>query len=377
MALTANRKVSEFVGDNYRFEDYPVLAAKHIYQGGFVGLTPSGHAKPFEPGDVFVGVSYEERDNTNGASAALYVRTITQNFDFEHTLTSVAITDVGKAVYATADDTLSLTGHPDAFVGKIISRTAANTCRVRARNFGEAPPNDGTCQLVEIDFAKETFAALDEATATSVVCGGRLKTACIGAGLTAGTTGLIPNEATGQMRMLIDNDNEAENLTLETPQVFNITKGVTFEATLTLQAAGSAATDDFDFGLMGLSGGITTTERADMDAGTAGLLSAKFHVDTNGLDLLFSSDDNAAPVAATDTTVNLVLTTAVNVKIVCRVGGSCEVWVNNVRYLPTTAFSVGAAGLLAGIINIEKPAAGGAGVPEVRVRKLRVAGAIA
>jgi len=175
--------------------------------------------------------------------------------------------------------------------------------------------------------------------------------------------------------MLIDNDNEAQNLTIETPQVFNITKGITFETELTLEAAGGAATDDLDFGLMGLAGGITATERADMDAATAGLLSGKFHVDANGLDLKFSSDDNASPVAATDTEVNLVLQTFNKFKAICRAAGTVEVWVDGVRKLSTTTFSVGAAGLLAGIVNIEKST--GTGVPEVRVKKLRVAGAIA
>lgn len=372
MALSANRPLTRFASEE--IATYPVGAAVHIYLGGLVGIDPAGYAKAFVPGDVFVGQANAEADNSSGAAGAINVDVI-QAGNIEFALTSVAYTDAGRPVYATADDAIAFSGHPDAYVGRVVAKSATNKAVIRLKAPGEKAPNGDGCVDMLIDFAQVLVANQDEGTATLKVGGSAIKTAAIGAGLTAGTTGFLHNEATGELRMLIDNDNEAENLTIETPQVLNITKGATFDITIKLEAAGGAATDDLDFGLMGLSGGITATERADMNATTSGLLSALFHVDTNGLDLKFSSDDNAAPVTATDTTVDLVLQTAVNCKIIVRPTGAVEVWVGGTRYLSSTAFSVGASGLLAGIVNIEKST--GTGVPEVRVRKLRAAGALA
>lgn len=371
-AATANLNIDAATDQKSR--TYPVAAGEHIYRDAYVGLNPAGYLKAFEPGDDGVGFAVEECDNSSGAAAALSCEVAVMG-DRILPITSVALTDKNKCVYATADNTFALTGHPDAFVGRILHYDTTGYAMVRQKNPGELPPNDGTSILIDIDFSREGFAALDEATATSTVCGGRLKTACVGAGLTAGTTGLLMAEATGELKMLLDNDNEAENVTIETPQVFNITKGITADFDITLEAAGGAATDDVDFGLAGLSGGITATERANMAATTAGLLNCLFHLDANGLDLEAVSDDNASPIAETDTTVNLVVGTEVHGKIVCRVDGSCELWVNGVQKLSTTAFSVGASGLLAGIVNLEKST--GTGVPQVNVRRMRIAGAVA
>lgn len=350
--------------------ELPIGANVTHYKGAWVGLDPAGYTKAFEPGDRFGGkcASYA----TGGATAGVNYVTVYIKGAFEETLTSVALTDVGKPVFATADNTLALTGHPDAYVGRITRYVTTNTCQVTLKRPGDVP-DSGFVEIVADGSKLRLTANILTATAETII-DGKWRADAIGAGIAGATQGFGASGA-GYCSMLIDNDNEAENVSFESPQCFNITKGVTFEGELTLQTAGGAATDDLDFGLMGLSGGITDTERADMNAATAGLLSALFHVDTNGLDLAFSSDDNSAPVSATDTLVNIVLQTYNTFKIVVRPAGTVELWVDGVRKLSTTAFSVGAAGLLAAIVNIEKST--GTGVPEVRFKKLRVAGALA
>ena len=104
MALSANRQVERLVDQELR--EYPVGASVHIYTGALVGRDPAGHLKAFEPGDTFVGVAYEEADNSAGAAAAIDCRVFVLG-DFNHTLTSVAITHEGRAVYATADNTIT------------------------------------------------------------------------------------------------------------------------------------------------------------------------------------------------------------------------------------------------------------------------------
>jgi hypothetical protein len=372
MALSADRllSLSAAVGKI----QYPVAASAHAYRHGYAGIDPAGYVKPFEPGDRFVGIFDKEVDNSSGTAGAEVADVLTVE-ELEDTLTSVALTDVGKPVFATADNGLSLTGHPDAFVGYVTNYVTTNTARVRMRGMFEKAPNGVGSIDIDLDFSQVQIANQDEATATLRVGGSAIKTAAVGAGLTSGTNGFLTNEATGEIRMLLDNDNEAQNLTIETPQVFNLTKGVTLEATFKLEAAGGAATDDLDIALAGLSGGITATERADMAATTSGFQTAGFHVDTNGLDLEVRTDDNTTAGTETDTTVNLVLQTAKSVKIIVRPAGTVEFWVANARVLSTTAFALAATGMLAGIINIEKST--GTGVPEVRVSKFRVAGALA
>ena len=351
----------------------PLAASVTLFKGGWAGRDPAGNLKPFEPGDVLAGLTWATVVNAGGAGAAS-AQLVTEG-DVTHTLTGVAVTDVGRAVYAVADDALAFSGHPDAYAGRVKKYLAVDSALIRLKQAGERPlPGQGSIEI-NIDFARQGFAALDEATPTAVILGGLLKTACVGAGLTAPTTGLLLDEANGEARLPLDATSEPQNLTFETPQTFNVTKGVTFELEGRLKTAGGAATDDVDFGLMGLAGGITAAERANMNAATAGLLAVLFHLDADANDVFGTSDDNAAPVGPTDTTFNNSLTVNHVFKIIVRPGGAAQLWIDGVRKLAATAFTVGAAGLLAGIVNLEKST--GTGVPEVRVRRLRVAGALA
>ena len=124
MALSADALVSRFVDQEIR--EIPVGAAETIYAGALVGLDPGGYLKPYEPPDDFVGIAYEPADNSAGAVGAINCKVYVQG-DFEYTLASAAIKDAGKAVFATADDAIALTGHFDAYVGRIVGRPAADT----------------------------------------------------------------------------------------------------------------------------------------------------------------------------------------------------------------------------------------------------------
>ncbi len=370
-ALTADAQRSMAASQGKRA--YPARAAETIYKGAFVGVDPAGYAKSFEPGDLLVGISDGYIDNSAGAAGAENVHVHTQG-DLMFTLSGAALTDVGKLVYATDDNTISLTGHPDGYVGKIVHYMAADSAvLVRLKAFGEQPPNGVGSIDIDIDFAKLNFSEVLTA-GNEVLVAHLLRMDAIGAGILTGA-GIAPDPTTGEVKMLLDNDNEAQNLTIETPQVFNITKGITAEFEGRLKTAGGAGTDDLDFGLMSLVGNITDTERADMDAATAGLKSAKLHLDANANDVFASSDDNVNPIAAADTTFDNSLTVNHKFKLIGRVGGVVEVWIDGARKLSTTSFNVSSSGLFALIINLEKST--GTGVPEARFRRLRIAGAVA
>jgi len=114
MPLTANRDVDHYIDQELR--TLPVGAAKRIFKGAFVGLSAAGYAQPLVAGDPFVGVAYEEADNTVGANAAISVRVYTLG-DFGHALSGATVADVGRPVFASADNTLTFTAAGQSYAG--------------------------------------------------------------------------------------------------------------------------------------------------------------------------------------------------------------------------------------------------------------------
>ncbi|MCP4590798.1 MAG: hypothetical protein GY842_08635 [bacterium] len=128
MALTANRDVDRYVDQELR--SYPVAAGAHVYKGAFVTLDSSGYAQPLASGGRFVGTTYEEIDNSAGSSGDLRVRVFTLG-DFGHDLSGAVPADVGRPVYASADDTLSFTPGGNVFVGYVMDVVATGEIVLR------------------------------------------------------------------------------------------------------------------------------------------------------------------------------------------------------------------------------------------------------
>jgi len=116
MALTANREVQRYVDQELR--SYAVKASTHVYKGAFVGLT-GGYARGLVAGDSFVGIAYEEMDNSAGADGAKSVRLFTLG-DFQLPLAGATIANLGAALYASDDQTLTLTAGGNSFVGMVV-----------------------------------------------------------------------------------------------------------------------------------------------------------------------------------------------------------------------------------------------------------------
>ncbi len=128
MALTKNRDVDHYIDQELR--TFQVAASKRIYKGGFVGLTSAGYAQPLVAGDAFVGIAYEEADNTGGANGAISVRVYTLG-DFGHTLTGATVAHIGRPVFASADDTLTFTSAGNSYVGLVQDVVASNEIILR------------------------------------------------------------------------------------------------------------------------------------------------------------------------------------------------------------------------------------------------------
>jgi hypothetical protein len=135
MTLSANRDVEHYVDQELR--SLKVAAGAHIFKGALVGLA-SGYARPLAAGDLFVGIAYEEIDNTGGVAGDRSVRVYTLG-DFGHPLTGAAQSNIGDAVYASADDTLTLTSTANSYVGRAIDVPAAGEIILRLDSHRTGP----------------------------------------------------------------------------------------------------------------------------------------------------------------------------------------------------------------------------------------------
>ena len=136
MSLTANREVDHYIDQELR--SFQVAAAKHIYKGALVGLSSTGYAQPLTAGDLFVGIAYEEMDNSGGADGDVSVRVYTLG-DFGHSLSGATVSNIGDAVYASADDTLTFTSTSNSYVGYVVDAPTSGEIILRLDTFRTGP----------------------------------------------------------------------------------------------------------------------------------------------------------------------------------------------------------------------------------------------
>lgn len=125
MALTKDSFLKHCLGD---FEHYPVKASSTIYEGGMVGLD-SGYARALVAGDQFAGHAFQGVIETTAANGGCNVKVLSGSYKLQVAITGVAVTDVGKDVYASDDATYVLTA-AGTKVGKVVRYVAANTAVV-------------------------------------------------------------------------------------------------------------------------------------------------------------------------------------------------------------------------------------------------------
>jgi hypothetical protein len=115
-ALTKDAPRAYQVGE---IEEYPVIASDVIYEGAAVGENAAGHARPLTAGDVFLGFAEAQVDNSAGAAGDAGVRVKTRG-RIELNVESLAITANDRAaVYASDDDTFTLTVGANSKIGYI------------------------------------------------------------------------------------------------------------------------------------------------------------------------------------------------------------------------------------------------------------------
>lgn len=367
-AASANATIVKLPDQDLR--EYPVVAADIIYRDTFVGLNPAGMLKPFEVGDEFVGIAYEQADNSAGAAADIKCRVVTLG-DFEFTFSSAANLDSGRAVYATDDSTIALIGHPDAFVGRILHKDvdASNKVIIRMKEPHERwlPADTGALEfLFNGGGVNPTGAA--GAAADFVQPGGMIASSVVGLGV---TQALI---AGGGADLTFDATSEVADASLRTPSIFLASKGCTFHAILHATVLAADTSADFHWGFETLTD--TAASRATLTAINALADNALFSMAGNAADIYAQSDNGTTDVAPTDTTIDNVTTSVTGEKefhVIVRPSGAVEFWIDRVRVLSSTTFAVATTALLGGIVNMVKTV--GTVVPAMRIRKIRVCGA--
>ena len=130
MALSADTPRAYEQGD---INVLPVAASQTIYEGSAVGLS-SGYARALVAGDEFQGFCVEKVVNavaTNGA-ASVKVR---DKGKMQVTLTGVAVTNVGDAVYMSDDGTFTLDDSGNSLIGKVHRYVSSNTCVIEFKSY--------------------------------------------------------------------------------------------------------------------------------------------------------------------------------------------------------------------------------------------------
>lgn len=363
MALTINQALPLIQDATARLR--PARAATRIFRGGAVGIDPGGYAKPFEPGDTFDGIAESECDNRNGAAGALAV-SVVGGGTAELPISGASYDDVGKNVFATADDTYSLVGNAHGFVGRVVAYNGTTGyATVALKGEGEWPdPTNGGCILF-LEPGSGYFEGTGATAGTKMTPGGLGTASALG-------LGVFPNAAAGAgIRGEFDATSEVASCTLRTGGQFSVAYGCRLDCDLVLASSLDSSVDlDWGFGTLLTANSIASIDHADM------VNLAAFHMDGASDNILAQSDDNVTDVAPADTTIDNDSTTDTykRFSVIVRTSGAVEFWIDGARVLSSTTFAIGSTPTaLEAFVNMEKTA-GAATTAVLLVRNIVVSG---
>ena len=113
LATDANRTYE--LGD---INQVPVKGSSVIYQGAAVGGHSSGYARSLQSADKFLGFADERIDNSGGGDGVKTAR-VRKRGSILLDISGVALGDIGKSVYATDDNTFTLSDASSVYIGQI------------------------------------------------------------------------------------------------------------------------------------------------------------------------------------------------------------------------------------------------------------------
>lgn len=154
--LTAALARTYVLGD---LDDLKVKASSAIYEGSAIGIV-SGYCRQLAAGDKFVGFATQDvaSQTSDGDS---YVRVRVRG-RIVLTISSIAVTDIGKPVYATDGNAFTLTASTNAHIGRVVGVFDTNLAVVEfdARRAGIGA--NGIAELTDSSAgtASDTLAAI-------------------------------------------------------------------------------------------------------------------------------------------------------------------------------------------------------------------------
>jgi|ERR1041385_268867 hypothetical protein len=124
MALSADANLDYAISG---INQLPVKASAVIYKNSAVGLT-AGYARALVANDRFGGFALEAQTG-GSADGAVYVNVQNEGLILL-TFSAVAVTDIGAAVYASADGTFVLTATGNTLIGRVHRYVSSTTAWV-------------------------------------------------------------------------------------------------------------------------------------------------------------------------------------------------------------------------------------------------------
>lgn len=125
--LAADKARNFELGD---LQELPMIGSDIIYEGAAVGDNGSGLARPLVAADPFLGFAERTADNSAGAASALRVRVRTRGQVQLAVTGAASAADVSETVYASDDDTFTLTAGSNTAIGKVSRWVSGTTCIV-------------------------------------------------------------------------------------------------------------------------------------------------------------------------------------------------------------------------------------------------------
>lgn len=124
------KRTFEFNEDEL-LDDVPVIADDIVYEGSAVGESSStGYGRPLVAGDTFLGFSNSKCDNAGGSAGAKNIR-VRKKGTVKLAVTGASVASLGDTVYASDDDTFTLTSTDNTAIGKVVRHVTSTICMVR------------------------------------------------------------------------------------------------------------------------------------------------------------------------------------------------------------------------------------------------------
>ena len=163
MALSAN---TARVYESGIYNDLPVKASEVIYEGSAVGMT-AGYARALAAGDIFGG--FAQAKVTGGSSSGDVRVNVIRSGLISLAVTSVAVTDIGKAVYASDDGTFTLTQGSNTRIGTVDRFVSSGVAIVAFEALGSGGSLTGITVLTDSSGGAAANGTIDAVTAPTAI----------------------------------------------------------------------------------------------------------------------------------------------------------------------------------------------------------------